>query len=126
MLVSLAKCNAVGFTVLLKDKSCCIKDSNRLQIGRRPQYHDLYRVDKVFLVHIAAYKGIQVHTLDELHWKMGHILDTVVKRLIEQKIVFGLELDTKSEPTFCTSCEKARPTRKPVLKERVDYISHVL
>ena len=57
---------------------------------------------------------------------MGHISHTVVKHLIEQKIVLGLELDTKSEPTFCTSCAKARPTRKPVPKERVDYISHVL
>ena len=27
-LVSLAKCDMAGFTVLLKDKSCCIKDSN--------------------------------------------------------------------------------------------------
>ena len=77
-------------------------------------------------MHIAAYKGIQVHTLDELHRKMGHISYTVVKRLIEQKIVLGLELDTKSKPTFCTSCAKARPTRKPVLKERVDYLSQVL
>ena len=67
-----------------------------------------------------------MHTLDDLHWKMGHISHTVIKHLIEQKIVLGLELDTKSEPTFCTSCAKARPTRKPVLKERVDYISHVL
>ena len=67
-----------------------------------------------------------MHTLDELHWKMGHISHTVVECLIEQKIVLGLELDTKSEPTFCTSCAKARPTRKPVLKERVDYISHTL
>ena len=68
----------------------------------------------------------QVHTLDELHRKMGHISHTVVKCSIEQKIVLGLKLDTKSEPTFCTSCAKARPTRKPVPKERVDYISHAL
>ena len=67
-----------------------------------------------------------MHTLDELHQKMGHISHAVVKCLIEQKIVLGLELDTKSEPTFCTSCAKARPTRKPVPKERVNYISHAL
>ena len=77
-------------------------------------------------MHIAAYKGVRVHTLDELHRKMGHISHAVVKRLIEQKIVLGLELDTKSEPTFCTSGVKAKPTRKPIPKERVDYISHAL
>ena len=32
-LVSLAKCDAAAFTVLLKDKSCCIKDSNGCQIS---------------------------------------------------------------------------------------------
>ena len=109
-LVSLAKCDASGFMVLLKDKSCSIKDQNGCQIGRIPQYHGLYRVDEGFSVRIATYKGVRVHTLDELHRKMGHISHAVVKRLIEQKIVLGLKLDTKSEPTFCTSCAKARPT----------------
>ena len=32
-LISLAKCNTAGFTVLLKDKSCCIKDPNSCQIA---------------------------------------------------------------------------------------------
>ena len=58
MLVSLAKCDTASFTVLLKDKSCCIKDLNSCQIGRITQYHSLYCVDEGFLVHIAAYKGI--------------------------------------------------------------------
>ena len=93
-LVSLAKCDAASFTVLLKDKSCSIKDLNGCQIGRIPQYHGLYRMDEDFSVHIVAYKGTRVHTLDELHWKMGHISHTVVKCSIEQKIVLGLKLDT--------------------------------
>ena len=59
MLVSLAKCDVASFTVLLKDKSCCIKGSNGHQIGRIPQYHSLYQVDKGFLVHIVViYNGI--------------------------------------------------------------------
>ena len=32
-LVSLENCNIAGFTVTLKDKSCCIKDAKGLQIG---------------------------------------------------------------------------------------------
>ena len=36
MLVSLAKCNMAGFMVVLKDKSCCIKDSKWIQIGKIP------------------------------------------------------------------------------------------
>ena len=33
ILVSLVKCDTTGFTVTLKDKSCCIKDTKGLQIG---------------------------------------------------------------------------------------------
>ena len=87
MLVSLAKCDTAVFTVLLKDKSCCIRDSNGHQIGRIPQCHGLYCVDKEFSVHIATYKGVGVHTLNELHWKMGYISHAIIKHLIEQKIV---------------------------------------
>ena len=56
--VLLAKCNAASFTILLKDKFCCIKDSKGHQIGRIPQYHGLYHVNEEFSVHIATYRGV--------------------------------------------------------------------
>ena len=40
-LVSLAKCNTAGFTVVLKDKSCCIKDSKGYRLVK-------YHRNKVF------------------------------------------------------------------------------
>jgi hypothetical protein len=46
--------------------------------------------------------------------------------LIEQKIVLGLKLDGKSEPTFCSTCAKAKPTQKPIPKERAEYTSRAL
>ena len=66
-LVSLAKCNMAGFMVVLKDKSCCIKDSKGIQIGKIPQKQGLYRVDDDAAANIAAYTGVRVHTADELH-----------------------------------------------------------
>ena len=36
------KCNTAGFTVVLKDKSCCIKDSKGIQISKIPQKQGLY------------------------------------------------------------------------------------
>ena len=41
-LVSLAKCDTAGFMVVLKDQSCCIKDSKGIQIGKIPQKQGLY------------------------------------------------------------------------------------
>ena len=57
-LVSLAKCNAASFTVLLKDKSCCIKDSKGFKIGRIFQYHGRYHMDKEFSEHIVTYRRV--------------------------------------------------------------------
>ena len=57
---------------------------------------------------------------------MGHISLIVIKWLIEQKTVLGLKLNTKSEPTFCSTCVKAKPTRKSILKEWTDYTFHTL
>ena len=70
--------------------------------------------------------GVRVHTVDELHWKMGHISPAVIRRLMEQKVVLGLKLDIKSEASFCPTCTKAKPTRKPIPKERVEYVSQAL
>ena len=57
---------------------------------------------------------------------MGHISSAVIKRLIKQKVVLGLELDIKSEASFFPTCAKAKPTRKPIPKEGVKYVSQAL
>ena len=67
-----------------------------------------------------------MHTVDELHRKMGHISPAVIKCLIEQKFVLGLELDVKSEASFCPTCTQAKPTHKPIPKEQVKYVSQGL
>ena len=66
-LVSLVKCDTAGFTVVLKDRSCFIKDSKGIQIGKIPQKQGLYRVNDDAAVNIATYTGVRVHTADELH-----------------------------------------------------------
>ena len=56
-------------------------------------------------------------TLDELHQHMGHISPCAIKELVGKEIVTGLTLDSKSEAIFCDICMRAKPIRKPVLKE---------
>ena len=58
--------------------------------------------------------------------RWAYISPTVIKRLIEQKIVLRLKLDVKYEASFCPTCAKVKPTCKPVPKERVKYISLAL
>jgi hypothetical protein len=125
-LVSLGKCDAAGFTIVLKDRSCHIKSTNGQTIGQIPQYQGLYRVDMDDTASIAALAATRVYTLDQLHQKMGHISSNAIKILIEKNIVLGLNWDGKSEPSFCTVCAKAKPTRKPIPKERADFEARAL
>ena len=125
-LVSLANCNTASFMVTLKDKSCCIKDTKGLKIGQIPNYQGLHQVDDGLSTNIGAYMEVRVHTVGELHQKIGHILLTVLKQLIKQKDILGLKLDVKSEASFCPTCAKAKPTHKPVPKEQVKYVSQAL
>ena len=116
-LVSLARCDTAGYTVLLKDQACVINNKTGHTIGRVPLTNGLYRVDRETAASTTAYSGIKVSSLDEVHQKMGHISHQAAKRLVEQKIVLGIELDKESLPMFCQTCAKAKPTRKPILKE---------
>ena len=125
-LVSLAKCDTAGFIILLKDKTCCIKDPKGIQMGRIPQYQGLYWVDNHSTANISAYMGVRVYAVDKLHRKMSHISPVAIKWLVEQKTILGLELDMKSKPTFCPTCAKAKPMHKLIPQEWVQYVSHVL
>ena len=59
--------------------------------------------------HIGAYMGVRVHTVDELHRKMGYISPAVIKQLIEQKVVLGLKLDVKSEAISAPHVPRLNP-----------------
>jgi len=57
-------------------------------------------------------------TVDELHHQMGHIAPEAARKLVRDGAITGIELDMNSKPTFCDACAKAKPTQKPILKER--------
>ena len=65
--------------------------------------------------------GVRVHTIDELHRKMGHISLMAIKWLVEHKTILGLKLDMKSKPTFCPTWAKAKLTHKPIPQEQVFF-----
>ena len=73
-LVSLTRCDVAGYTVQLKDGACVINDKARCTISRIPLTNGLYRVDREAVPATAAYSGIKIFSLDEVHHTMGHIL----------------------------------------------------
>jgi hypothetical protein len=118
-LISLARCDAAGYSVVLKDKLCSIKDRKGHVIGQIPQQCCLYRVYEENSALMAKIGSVKIFMMDELHRKMGHIFHAAIKKLITDKIILGLELDKLSQPSFCPTCAKAKPSRKPFLKNEL-------
>jgi hypothetical protein len=52
------------------------------------------------------------------HSTNWHISPAAAKKLVKDGAITGLTLDMSSESIFCVSCAKAKPTHKPVLKEK--------
>src|SRR5882724_12790993 len=71
----------------------------------------------MFQAHETVNVAHKALSLDQLHWKMGHISPCAAKELVKNGTVTGLNLDMSSEASFCNACAKAKPTCKPVPKE---------
>lgn len=54
--------------------------------------------------------------IDELHRHLGHIAHDAVKKLVDNGLVKGIELDLESKPTFCSSCKWGKGHRKAIQK----------
>jgi len=59
----------------------------------------------------------KVLTINESHQKPSHISPRYLQELVDKGIVIGINLDKERIPTFCMSCAKGKPTRKPIPKE---------
>jgi GAG-pre-integrase domain len=59
----------------------------------------------------AAHKTLSI---DEVHFRLGHISPCYIKELVVKGVITGIEVDKQSKPTFCTSCAKGKATRKAI------------
>ena len=116
-LVSLTCCDTAGYSVLLKNGKCLIRDMRGTLLGQIPLLNGLYKVEHK---DTAATANVvqKVLTLDELHHRMGHISPQIARKLIRDGVITGLEVDMLSQPSFCMACAQARPTCKPVPQKR--------
>jgi Pol polyprotein, beta-barrel domain/GAG-pre-integrase domain len=116
-LISLTCCDAAGFSVLLKDRKCIIRDARGTMLGQVPLSDGLYKVEHKDTA-AAANTACKRLTLDKLHRRMGHISPQVARNLVRDGTITGLEVDMTSQPGFCTACVQAKLTRKPVPQKR--------
>jgi Pol polyprotein, beta-barrel domain/GAG-pre-integrase domain len=116
-LISLMRCDAAGFSVLLKDRKCVVRDARGAILGQIPLSDGLYKVEHKPTA-VVANVARKTLTIDELHRHMGHISPEVARKLVQEGTVTGLDVDMSSQPGFCTACAQAKPTRKSVPQKR--------
>ncbi|KAF8160501.1 hypothetical protein BJ912DRAFT_865659, partial [Pholiota molesta] len=88
-------------------------------VGRVEVNHGLYRVYTA-RAEAEGYAGRvkELLTIDELHRRLGHVSHEMVRHLIREGMITGVELDESSKPTFCTSCEWGKGHRRAIQKIR--------
>jgi len=120
-LVSISRIAAAGSTVVFSGDSCRLFNASRKLVGKVEMSQGLYRVYTA-REEPAGYAGRvkELLTIDELHRRLGHIAHDAVRRLVDNGLVKGIELDLESKPTFCSSCEWGKGHRKAIQKVRED------
>ena len=118
-LVSISRIAAAGSTVVFSGDNCRIFNSAKTLIGKIEMSQGLYRV---YSAHDepAGYAGRvkELLTIDELHRRLGHVAHEAAKKLVDDGLVKGVELDEESKPTVCVSCEWGKGHRKAIRKAR--------
>ena len=117
-LVSVGYLDDEGFSVKFGGRKCKITDPNGVIVGQVPKNKKgLYWVE-----HYAGSANVMMEelTLDQLHWRMGHISPKSAQKLISQGLVTGIFLDMTDpvKPFFCESCVYAKSSCKPISKVR--------
>ena len=104
------KCDTTGYSMLLKDHKCTISDPHGTVLGQVPLTGGLYQHQYMFQAHEIANVAHKALSLDQLHWKMGHISPCTTKELVKNGTVTSLNLDMSSK----ASCHDLLPTLSPI------------
>ena len=119
-LISVSCVDRAGFSIFIKEGVCEIRTSTSKIIGRIPQIRGLYRVTDTKspsrMTHSANVSDKQM-SISEFHRRMGHVNHDDLRRMVEKRMVIGIDLDLSSKAEFCETCIKAKATRKPFPQE---------
>ena len=118
-LVSIGKITAAGYKVIFKGATCRIYDAKDKIIGLISARNGLYRVDHEVVVNAAMIgEDPEILSIEEIHRRLGHIAPETARKMVSNKAITGIEIDSTTSIQQCESCEYAKATRKPIKKIR--------
>lgn len=118
-LVSISRIAATGSTVVFSGDNCRIFNNSKMLLRKIEMSQGLYRVYSA-REESAGYAGRvkELLTIDELHRRLGHVMHEAAKKLVDDGLIKGVELDEESKPTVCVSCEWGKGHQKAIRKVR--------
>ena len=117
MLVSLGVLSDFGSLVTLVDGQCRILSRSCNIQAIIPRKRGLYSLDFINGSDLAMLSKTTV-SLFEFHCRIGHVSQEYLRKMILDKRISGIDLDTTSIPQFCDVCVHAKMTRTPIPKEQ--------
>jgi hypothetical protein len=105
-LISVGTIDRKGFSVIMEDRICTIRTPKpeRRTIGRIPLANGLYRVSIATNGPSGSDLALAVSgkmSINELHWKMGHINHDDLRRMVKEGTITGVDLDMSSKAELC-------------------------
>ena len=120
-LISIGRLDDMGFSATFSGGKCLIQGPDGNRVGEVPKdKRGLYRVQHEHELEEANVAAADALTLDQFHRRMGHISPKIAQKLVDDRMVTGVRLETtpSGDPFFCESCVYAKATRKSIPKER--------
>ena len=101
-LVSISHIATAGSTVIFSGDNCRIFNNLKSLLGKIEMSQGLYHVYSA-CEEPAGYAGRvkELLMIDELHHHLRHVMHEAAKKLVEDGLVKGVELDEESKPTVC-------------------------
>ena len=116
-LVSISHIAAAGSTVVFSGDNCRIFNNSKMLLRKIEMSQGLYHVYST-REESAGYAGRvkELLMIDELHRHLRHVTHEAAKKLVDDGLIKGVELDEESKPTVCVSCEWEKGHRKAIRK----------
>lgn len=112
-LMSVSRLALSGWEFRAKGAVGEIRDEKAKLVFTVPVRGRVYPILTQKRVHGVAASAKQMSVM-ELHARLGHISPEAAKRLVREKMVEGLSLDTTSAIMFCEACVKGKQSREVV------------
>ena len=115
-MLSVPKANEKGCTVVFKGDKCEVtKEGKVLATGRRSG--SLYYLDFASTPKAHVTTAEKESKEDLWHQRYGHLSEISLKKLVEEKMVDGLDFNASKKLTFCNECAASKNHRQKLSKE---------